>query len=229
MDVIADGGDVVGYRGKVAEQERARDLRAQGWAYAEICAELGVSRSSVSLWVRDVQVDEAVWSTRVRQTRNYGARNRAPNALQRAKAEQIERCAAEASAWLGALSERDLFVAGIALYAGEGFKTGGAVGMANSDPHVLLLFLRWLRTFFDVDESRLRMRVYLHEGLDLEVATSYWSEVTGIPRSQFGAPYRAANDPTRRKSKHLMGCPAIRYSSVHVLRRILALQDALLH
>ena len=34
-----------------------RELRAQGWTYAEICAELGVARSSVSLWVRDVAVD----------------------------------------------------------------------------------------------------------------------------------------------------------------------------
>ena len=81
----------------------------------------------------------------------------------------------------------------------------------HTDPRALVLFLRWLRCFFDLDESRLRMRVYLHECLDLEAATSYWSELTGIPWSQFGAPYRAADDPTRRTSKHLMGCPAIRY------------------
>src|SRR5712691_10406322 len=33
---------------------RARDLRGQGRAYNEIAAELGVSKSSVSLWVRDM-------------------------------------------------------------------------------------------------------------------------------------------------------------------------------
>ena len=46
-------------------------------------------------------------------------------------------------------SERDLFVAGIALYAGEGRKTDGGVGFANSDPRMIALFLPWLRTFFD--------------------------------------------------------------------------------
>ena len=40
-----DGG--VGYRGKLAEQER-RALRAQAWTLNEIAAELGVSKSSVS-------------------------------------------------------------------------------------------------------------------------------------------------------------------------------------
>jgi hypothetical protein len=50
---------VVGYRGKVGERERARELRAQAWTISEIVAELGVSKSSASVWVRDVQFDEA--------------------------------------------------------------------------------------------------------------------------------------------------------------------------
>ena len=33
---------------------KARDLRAQGCTYDEIAAELGVSKASVSLWVRDM-------------------------------------------------------------------------------------------------------------------------------------------------------------------------------
>jgi|ERR1017187_5630412 transposase len=33
---------------------RARELREQGMAYHEIAAKLGVSKSSVSLWVRDL-------------------------------------------------------------------------------------------------------------------------------------------------------------------------------
>jgi len=33
---------------------KARDLRAQGRAYQEIAATLGVAKSSVSLWVRDL-------------------------------------------------------------------------------------------------------------------------------------------------------------------------------
>jgi hypothetical protein len=45
----------MGYRGKVDEQNRARDLPAQAWTLAEIAAEHGVAKSSVSLWVRDVR------------------------------------------------------------------------------------------------------------------------------------------------------------------------------
>ena len=36
-------------------REKARELRTQGRSYNEIATELGVSKSSVSLWVRDLQ------------------------------------------------------------------------------------------------------------------------------------------------------------------------------
>ena len=44
----------MGYRGKVEEQERARVLRARNMTLQDIATELGVAKSSVSLWVRDV-------------------------------------------------------------------------------------------------------------------------------------------------------------------------------
>ena len=46
--------ELVGYRGKVREQEEAKRLRAAGRTLQQIADELGVSKSSVSLWVRDV-------------------------------------------------------------------------------------------------------------------------------------------------------------------------------
>jgi len=38
---------------------------------------------------------------------------------------------------------------------------------------MMLLFCTWLRRFFDVDESRLRVHLYLHQGLDLDGASSF--------------------------------------------------------
>ena len=63
---------------------------------------------------------------------------------------------------------------------------------------MIAFFCAWLRRFFAIDESRLRVRVYLHEGLDLDAAERFWSEVTGVPRAQFGSPYRAKADASIR-------------------------------
>ena len=210
----------MGYRGTIVEQGRAVDLRLLGWTVPEIAAEPGVSRSSVSLWVRDVP-----YSPR-RPPRSGVVRE--PNVLQRRKADEIARLAAEGRARIGELSDRDLLIAGTALYAGEGDKTDGAVGFANSDPRMVALFLRWLRAFFEVDEARLRVRLYLHEGLDLDVATTFWSDLTAIPSTQFIRPYRAVADPSIRRSKHVLGCPKVRYTCSRTHRAVMGLVDALL-
>lgn len=219
----------MGYRGKVVEQTRACELRAEGWTYDEICAELGVSKSSVSLWCRDVVVDPVRWDER-RTARDMERRwaIRGPNALARARLEQIERLKEEGRARIGSLSEREFLVAGTMLYAGEGDKTGHEVGLPNTDPRLIAFHLAWLRHFFTIDESRLRVRLYLHDDLDVHAATEFWSELTDIPRGQFQAPYRPRARQTRTANRHLMGCPKVRYADVTVLRTILGWMDALL-
>ena len=208
----------MGYRGKVAEQERARALRADGWTMPDIAAELGVSRGSVSAWTRDVPFTPGP----------RRGRKRGPHALQRAKAAEIEAGREEGRRLVGDPSERDLFIAGIALYAGEGAKGDGRLSFTNSDHRMVAMFLRWLRTCFVIDESKLRLRLYLHDGLDLDAATEHWEAVTGIPRKRFTKPYRAEPDPSIRKSKHPMGCATVVYYSATLHRRVMGLVDALL-
>jgi hypothetical protein len=97
-----------------------------------------------------------------------------------------------------------------------------------TDSHMVELSCAWLRRFFVVDESRLRLRVYLHEGLDIETAERHWSEITKIPRSQFRRPHRAAADPTIRRNKHEHGCVYVSYSCSATHREIMGLVRALL-
>lgn len=194
-------------------------LRAEAWTLQDIAAELGVAKSSVSLWVRDVEFEP-----RPRRT----GRRRAPNKLQVAKADEIERLRREGREQIGSLSEREFLVAGLALYAGEGAKGDGHVSFANSDPRMIGMFTTWLRRFFDVDEGRLRMKVYLHADQDLEVAEAFWSELTGIPRSQFNRAYRPEPRYGYRSAKHPMGCPSVRYSCSTTHRTVMGLIEALL-
>jgi hypothetical protein len=209
----------MGYRGKLAARQ-ARQLRRTGLPLAEIAARLGVAKSSVSLWVRDVEFTPI--------PRVTVGRRRAPNALERRKQAEIERLVEEGRARIGRLSEREFLVAGVALYAGEGAKRDGAVKFANTNPRMVAFYCSWLRRFFAVDEARLRVRLYLHEGLDLAAAVAFWSELTGIPPEQFQKPYRAVPDPTIRHTKHVHGCVSIDYSCSTTHRSIMGLISALL-
>ena len=206
----------MGYRGKLAEREKARELRAEGMSLLAIAQELGVSKSSVSLWVRDMDV-------KIEQRRGgwWTKGNPHPAAIRKNK--QIEELDRRGLERLGELSEQAFLAAGAALYAGEGGKTDGSVCFPNSDPAMVAFFLRWLRTFFVIDESRLRVWLYLHEGLDLEAATTFWSELTGIPPAQFGKAYRAEANASIRHSKHPMGCPRVSYSCSRTHREVMGL------
>jgi hypothetical protein len=209
----------MGNRGLVEVRAQARQLRADGQTLAAIAGDLGVAKSTVSRWVADVEFIPGPRST---------ARQRPPNRLQRAKQAEILAAQEWARELVGQLSERDLLIAGAALYAGEGAKTDGLVVFANSDPAMVVLFIAWLRRFFEVDEARLRMRLYLHQGLDVDGAIAFWSQVSGIPVGQFVKPYRAVADSSIRSTKHPMGCASVVYSSSPVHRRIMALAAALL-
>jgi len=130
--------------------------------------------------------------------------------------------------WIGVLADDAFLAAGVALYAGEGSKRDGKIVFANSDPAMVRFFCTWLRRYFEIDETRLRARVYLHEGLDLHAAHAHWSETTAIPVEQFRAPYRAVPDPTIRKNKHEHGCVYVTYCCTRTHRAVMGLVRALL-
>jgi hypothetical protein len=92
----------------------------------------------------------------------------------------------------------------------------------------MAFFCTWLRWHWAIDEHRLMARLYLHEGLDLQGAVSFWSRTTGIPVERFTAPHRPAAKIGRRSTKHPQGILTVRYCDARMLRRMLAMVDALL-
>lgn len=155
-------------------------------------------------------------------------RNRPPNSLQRRKKQEIEMLRRRGLQRLDRLTDKEFLIAGVSLYAAEGDKRDGSIRFANTDPRMILFFCTWLRRFFSIDESRLRLRLYLHEGLDLDAANEFWSRLTGIPVTQFGKPFRAVADQGLRKSKHPLGCPSVGYHCSKTHREVMGLCDALL-
>ena len=209
----------MGYRGKLELQEKARQMRADGRTLLDIATVLGVSKSSVSVWVRDVEFEPKP---------RRAAAHRRPHPQHLAKLAEIDECNRLGIDRMGVLSDGAFLAAGAALYAGEGAKTDGKITFANTDPRMMAFFCKWLRHFFVVDEARLRVRVYLHEGLDIEAAERFWSKVTGVPRAQFNRPYRAKADPSIRHTKHEHGCAYVDYCCSRTHREVMGLVRALL-
>jgi transposase-like protein len=170
---------------KTAERQRARKLRQeQGAPVKELARLLGVSRSTVSLWVRDIELTEAQRETLRRRmgARIDGSRTNAVLALARRQAEQ-ER--GRATARRGSL----LHIAGCMLYWAEGSRRRNAIEFVNSDPAMVVVFLRFLRRSFGVPTSKIRVTCNLfadHVPRQREIE-QFWLDVLQPPRAVFAS------------------------------------------
>ncbi|MFJ2812568.1 MULTISPECIES: hypothetical protein [unclassified Streptomyces] len=188
-------------RAKDDLKARARELRLQGWTYDQIKAELGCSKSSVSLWVRDLprpaphdRQEQAKAASRKRWDHELALRD-----------EERRRVTAAGAAEVGSLSDRELLLAGVALYWAEGSKAKPhrrteVLQFINSDPGVIKVFLRWLE-LLGVGRERLTLRVSIHETADVAGAEAFWAGVAGVDVSAFRrATLKKHNPRTVRKN-----------------------------
>ncbi|MGI5426356.1 hypothetical protein [Streptomyces sp. CA-179760] len=190
-------------------KEKARELRLQGWTYDQIQMELGCSKSSISLWVRDLPKPERKRSTEEASTI---ARRGWEATLQR-REEERQHTKAVAQQAVGDLTDREVFLAGVALYWAEGAKDKSysrreRLHFINSDPNVIDFFLRWLDVL-GVERERLRFRVSIHESADVQEAEEFWAGLVGVaPATLQKATLKKHNPKTSRKntSEAYRGC-----------------------
>jgi hypothetical protein len=60
-----------------------------------------------------------------------------------------------------------------------------AVDVTNTNPHIIQLFLEFLREDIKIDEVRLKLQLQIHQGDNQDEIEAYWSEITKIPKSRF--------------------------------------------
>jgi len=214
-------------RAKDELRVKARGLRAGGHTYDEIAAELGVSKGSVSLWVRDMPRRGRLSYEEFRKRNADGIAKywAAERPVREARRQQISD---RAAAQIGELSDREILIAGAIAYWCEGTKNKpysnqNRVTFINSDPGLIRLFLRFL-TVAGVTPDRLICRVHIHESADLESAQRFWQEMTGLPDDQFRAPTLKRHNPkTVRKNtgEDYRGCLIVSVRrSVRLYRQI---------
>ena len=118
--------------------------------------------------------------------------------------------------------QEELKICALALYWGEGAKSLRArvVDVANSDPALLQLFLRFLREVVHVNETRLRVYLYCFIDQDVVKLKEFWSEKLQISQQQFSKPYIRPTVYNNSRRMHY-GVAHVRYNDVQLLKYIL--------
>lgn len=211
-------------RAKDDLRARARELRLQGMTYDQIQVELGCSKGSISLWVRDLPKPTR---KRTREEASAIARRGWEATLQRREAER-QTTKRDAAAEFATMTDRELFAIGVALYWAEGSKSKPhrpqeRVTFINSDPDMISVYLTWLR-LLGVPPEHLRFHVHIHETADVAAAEHYWADLTGAAPTAFGKTTLKKHSPkTNRKNtgEGYRGCLVVRVlKSADLYRRI---------
>ena len=86
-------------------------------------------------------------------------------------------------------SKRDLFLAGLFLYWGEGTKASNcSVVLTNTNPAMLKFFIKWLE-LFGVEKKNLKVKLHLYSDMNIKKSLDFWSKELKIPINQFQKSY----------------------------------------
>lgn len=213
----------MGFIGKLREKLEAQKLRRGGFSYKEICDKIDVSKSTVSLWCRNIKLSKIQikrlyqnWKTGSLKGNIIGAKK-----LQERRISEIKNLIQQGLKEVGLIKIRDFFIAGIALYYAEGSKTDGDVSFSNSDPELIDFMMKWLRRFCLIPIDKFRAHLYIHKDLNEQKAKFFWSSLTKIPINHFYKSYIVKVKKNRlHKNIHQYGILKIRTSNRKIHRKI---------
>ena len=192
----------------------ARKMRQEGRSYREIRAVVPVSKSTLSLWLKDVPISEEQ-AALLNQMRIDAGQRRA-TALKARRIATQQRIWKQAAGQIGTLSDRELLIAGVIAYWAEGAKAKPwraveRLQFVNSDPTMIRLFIQWLR-LLGVTLDDLIFRISIHENADYQQALRFWADEVGVSQSVFRRPTLKKHNPrTVRKNSGstYVGCLTI--------------------
>lgn len=204
---------------KETNKNLARRLRQEGKSYSEILKLIKVSKSTISLWLRDMPLSEKQKKQMEGRTKSRyaGSKARQQTRINVTK-EIIENSKKESTDLLG----NKLFLSGLMLYWAEGTKRGQeAVIFSNSDPNMIRLMMEWFRKVCQVKEERFRIQVHIHSLLSRNEIKKYWSEVTGVSLNQFHKLIVKKTSLKHRKNALYDGTCCIRVCDRNLFRKIM--------
>jgi hypothetical protein len=196
-------------------------LRELGLSYREIGHIIPVPKGTLSAWCRDIRLSPEQQARLKALNNSQSSRRQAGLTLRNRNLLRVEAIRASARSEASSLLSDTFWVAGVVAYWAEGAKRMNGLQFSNSDPSLVLLFIRWSSRYLDLTADRFRISLNLHDGQAEPALSKYWSTMTGIPLSQFRKTYLKAEGTGHRKNLLYQGTASIRVTrSADLLNRV---------
>jgi len=215
-------------------REKAFKLRLQGKSYSEITKLLGIPKSTLSGWFKNLalprQAKEILKKKGCLAKKQLIKFNKNRSKLIKAENETIR---LKSFKEISKISKYELLLVGTTLYWGEGYKSEisntGEIQLSNSDPKLIALFLRFLREILLIPEDKIKACIHIHPNVNKKRAINFWLRITKIPQKQFRITQQVSKASRRKRPSRLLpfGTLSIRVHSRKDLFRIKGWIDAL--
>jgi transposase-like protein len=173
-------------------------LRKLGKSYSEIRKIYSIPKSTLSDWLKEIKMDPKIKTeleTRTYEKLKEEAKKKMEKAL---KVRQTTENQSKME--IKEITNKELKLIGTALFWAEGSKRERQhLRFANSDPELIKVFLKFCRKVCKIPEEKIKARIHLYPGMDVQKAMKFWSEVTGIPPENFYKPQVQVSRASKRK------------------------------
>lgn len=157
---------------KFDKQVKAKELRQQGKSINFIADELQVSKSSVSVWVKDIILTDQQIQDLLRNKRgNFIEANKVKSTKALVKRQSCQEAGKQK-----AKEQNLLHCMGCMLFWAEGSKSKNQIAFTNSDIHMMKLFARFLKESLGVKSEQISMRIncFLNNESEIDSVHDYW-------------------------------------------------------
>ena len=218
-------------RAKVEELKKSRELRKEGYSLGEISKLLKVSKGSVSLWVRDVEMPEDKKLELLERTENKLTLSiKSANLANTEKFKYLRELYQEEGRKLAKLNDPHFF-SGCMLYWAEGNKSRRDLVFTNSDPNMLKYFISFLLKYFNIEYKDISISClyYSTNLVETNEVEKYWINILKFPvtclrKTTINRTKRTSNKERQERTKY--GVLRIKIGSVKILQMIYgALQE----
>jgi hypothetical protein len=177
---------------RVTDRQRAIELRKKGRTYSEIKQELNIPKSTLSGWLSKfpLTAEQIINITKSSKINKFLGIEKTRITKQRRREERLGIIyEAERKRWQS-LTKRELELAGLFLYWGEGKKNlKSALAINNTDPQVVKFALLWIIKALKVPKNKIKIELHLYSDMDTVGEISFWAKTLNVPIAQFYKPY----------------------------------------
>jgi transcriptional regulator with XRE-family HTH domain len=210
---------------KREQKEEARKIRLEeGLSLKEIANKLGVSKTSVSFWVKDIPLtEEQQFKLNERSKNNIFNARAGSDALRRKYYAFRENYQKEGRELIKKADK--LFIAGLMLFWAEGSKKRNCVCLTNSDPELITLFLTFLRNWFNVPKPKITLSIqwYSANGISYNQVEHFWLKKLDLNHENLRKCYidnRSIKNINKKIGKCPYGIARIHVSDVKLVQQL---------